>query len=46
MFQLQYVATGRSVELIRYNIIFLVPCIGLFSTSGCCSHHRNFVWCR
>jgi len=46
MFQLQYVAIGRSVELINFSFIFLGPCIGLFNTSGCCSYHWNFVWYR
>jgi len=46
MFQLQYVATGRSVELLHFNIIFLGLFNGVYNTSGCCSYHRNFVWCR
>jgi len=36
IFQLQYVATGRSVELINFNLILLGPFNGVYSAYGCC----------
>ena len=46
MFQLQFVATGRSVELSQFNLIVLGSINGVCNTSGCCLCHRNFVWYR
>jgi len=46
MFQLQFVATGSSVELSQFNLIVLGSINGVSNTSGCCSCHRNFVWYR
>jgi hypothetical protein len=43
IFQLQFIATGRSVELVNYNSIVHDPYIGVCNTSGCCSCQRNFV---
>jgi hypothetical protein len=44
MFLVQHVATGRSVYLIHFNFMLLVTFNGVYTTSGCCSCHRNFVW--